>query len=294
MYQFPTVAPLPMQQHAVKSHQDAKEMQLGLKVEGHGPAVVLLHSSMGSKSQWRMLMESMRGTHRLIAIDLYGYGDSAMPALGERHSLDDEVRLVQSKLDQLLAPGERFHLVGHSFGGGVALRLAHANPARLHSLALFEPTAFHLLDRKDKVLDDIRAVAHLTRVAADEDQRLAATEIFIDYWSGKGAFAALPPARQALFTSLLPKVPLDFQALIDDPLRPSDYSRMAVPSCLITGRDSPRCTHAIVNVLVARMAKAERHEIGAGHMAPVSHPALVNPIIEGFIRRIDGQASRAQ
>src|SRR4051812_762205 len=174
-------------------------MHVGSKIEGHGPAVVLLHSSMASKSQWRTLMESMRGTHRLIAIDLHGYGDSAMPASCRRHSLVDEVRLVQLKLAQVLGPGDRFHLVGHSFGGGVALRLAYANPERVRSLTLYEPTAFHLLEQDDAVLNDVRTVAHATRVATREGKSLGATEVFIDFWSGKGAFAALPPARQALF-----------------------------------------------------------------------------------------------
>jgi pimeloyl-ACP methyl ester carboxylesterase len=265
----------------------AAKTHIGSRIEGHGPAIVLLHSSMGSKSQWRTLMERMRGTHRLIAIDLHGYGDSAMPECPDRFSLADEVRLVQSKLAQVLAPGERFHLVGHSFGGGVALRLAHGNPERIRSLALYEPTAFHLLNSSDPALDEVRSVARAMEAAMHAADRADMTGLFIDYWSGIGTYAALPPARQALFASLLPKVPLDFQALFNDPLRPSDYSRMAVPTCLIAGRASPDCAHAIVAVLAAALANREMHEIDAGHMAPLTHPDLVNPVIDGFIRRID-------
>lgn len=292
MYQLPARLPLPMHGSAFAHPATATDMKIGSRVEGRGPAVVLLHSSMGSKSQWRALMESMCGTHRLIAIDLHGYGDSAMPEPCGRHSLADEVRLVQLKLAQLLDPGERFHLVGHSFGGAVALRLAHANPQRVRSLTLYEPTAFHLLEPDDPALDDIRAVARATQAAARGAERLDATETFIDFWGGKGTYAALPPARQALFASLLPKVPLDFQALIDDPLRPADYGRIAVATCLIAGSASPPCAHAIVSILAASLAHAETHEIDAGHMAPVSHPALVNPIIEDFIRRIECDGGR--
>lgn len=259
----------------------------GIRIEGDGPAIVLLHSSMGSKSQWRSLMEQMRATHRLIAIDLHGYGDSAMPESSDRFSLTDEVRLVQSKLAQVLAPDDRYHLVGHSFGGGVALRLAHADPKRIRSLCLYEPTAFHLLDSRHPALEDIRAVARATEAAVRNGEHLDATQLFIDYWSGTGAFAALPPSRQALFASLLPKVPLDFRALIDDPLCAADYRRIAPPSCLITGRDSPDCVHAIASVLAAALLDHQTVEVDAGHMAPLTHPALVNPIIDGFIRRIE-------
>ena len=51
----------------------------------------------------------MRGTHRLIAIDLYGYGDTPMPADRDRFSLSDEVDLVQAVLAEALALGKRFH-----------------------------------------------------------------------------------------------------------------------------------------------------------------------------------------
>ena len=45
-----------------------------------------------------------------------------------------------------LRPGEKFHLIGHSYGGMVALQLAaQAQPQRVRSLSLFEPIAFHLL-----------------------------------------------------------------------------------------------------------------------------------------------------
>ena len=264
----------------------ASAMHIGCRVEGHGPAVVLLHSSMGSKSQWRSLVDCMRGTHRLIAIDLHGYGESAMPESSERFSLLDEVRLVQSALAPLLAPGECYDLAGHSYGGGIALRLAYAAPERVRSLSLYEPTAFHLLDHSDPALQGIRTVAQATRSAIQDGHSAQGTERFIDYWSGAGAYAALAPSRQALLASLLPKVPLDFQALLNEPLRPSDYSRIGAPTCLIAGHQSPDCVHAIVAILAAVLPNQETHRISAGHMGPLTHPELVNPLIGGFIRSI--------
>ena len=56
------------------------DSRVGFHIEGRGRPVVLLHSSMGSKGQWRSLVERMRRNHRLIAIDLHGYGASPMPA----------------------------------------------------------------------------------------------------------------------------------------------------------------------------------------------------------------------
>lgn len=276
-------------QNAFTDPGPANERCIGVRVEGNGPALVLLHSSMASKSQWRSLIDCMRGTHRLIAIDLHGYGESAMPECSERFSLLDEVRLVQSALAPLLAPGERYDLAGHSYGGGVALRLAYADPERVRSLSLYEPTAFHLLDHSDPALQGIRTVAQVTQSAIRDGRSAQGTERFIDYWSGTGAYAALTPSRQALLASLLPKVPLDFQALLNEPLRPCDYSRIGVPTCLIAGHHSPDCAHAIVAILAAVLPNQETHRIGAGHMGPLTHPELVNPLIGGFIRSIGAQ-----
>lgn len=290
MFDFATRSPVSSAPDRVSTAPEVvTEPQAGMRIEGHGTAIVLLHSSMGSKSQWRTLMEQMRGTHRLIAIDLHGYGDSPMPECLNRFSLSDEVRLVQSMLAKVLAPGEAYHLVGHSFGGGVALRLAHADPERVRSLCLYEPTAFHLLDPQHTALQEIREVARATEEALRSGQRLGAAELFIDYWGSTGSFAALPPSRQALFASLLDKVPLDFRALINDSHQALDYCRIARPLCLITGRKSPDCVHAIASVLADALSGCERPEIDAGHMAPLTHPALVNPIIDEFIRRIDAR-----
>ena len=292
MFNFPAQGALASrQERAFTRPQPATEIAIGSRIEGDGPAIVLLHSSMASKSQWRSLTECMRGTYRLIAIDLHGYGDSAMPQCPGQFSLVDEVRLVQAKLAQVLAPEECFHLVGHSFGGGVALRLAHASPERLHSLCLYEPTAFHLLDRGEPALEEVRGLARAVEAAVHNGDRFGATELFIDYWSGAGAHAALPPARQALFACLLPKVLLDFQALLNDPLAASDYGRIPVPTCLIVGRRSPKCVHAIASILAAVFANLETREIDAGHMAPLTHSALVNSIIDGFICDVQAQRS---
>ena len=58
----------------------------------------------------------------MIAIDLCGYGDNEQPKMPPLFSLDDEVRLVSDHLDRLVGAGARVHLVGHSYGGLVALQ----------------------------------------------------------------------------------------------------------------------------------------------------------------------------
>jgi pimeloyl-ACP methyl ester carboxylesterase len=179
---------------------------------GTGPfTVVLLHSSMSSKSQWRGLADALRCTARVIAPDLLGYGAAPMPADGAAFTLDHEVERLLALLQQRGVQGP-LHLVGHSYGGAVALRLAPALGRRLQGLTLYEPTAFHAVPAPHaRQLDEVRAVAAALQLAGDGVQAAAAVERFIDFWNEPGSYAALPPARQAGFVALAPKVRLDFR-----------------------------------------------------------------------------------
>jgi pimeloyl-ACP methyl ester carboxylesterase len=98
---------------------------------GAGNGVVCLHASASSSAQWRPLMDRLAGRFHTLAADLYGSGQS--PAWsGERPLwLADEVALLAPAF---AAAGPKFHLVGHSYGGAVALLAALADPARVESL----------------------------------------------------------------------------------------------------------------------------------------------------------------
>src|SRR5262252_8139540 len=165
------------------------DSRVGFHIEGRGRPIVLLHSSMGSKGQWRALVERMRRSHRLIAIDLHGYGTSPMPDPRVPFTLQHEMRLVESVLRVALLPGEPYHLVGHSYGAAVALQLALWRPNRLHSLVLYAPVAIHLLNPDHPGRRQLEAVRDELQRHADRGEAEQGAERFIDYWSGRGAFA---------------------------------------------------------------------------------------------------------
>ena len=165
-------------------------------VAGTGDPVVLLHSSLSSKSQWAALAERLAPRFRVIALDLCGYGDDAMPAASKPFTLDDEVRFVADRVDRLVSPHVRVHVVGHSYGGLVALRLAQRSRGRVASLTLYEPMAFGMLDPDDATLVEIRRIAEsVPRLVAAGLPRHAA-ELFVDFWSGTGAYRRLSSPAQ--------------------------------------------------------------------------------------------------
>lgn len=243
--------------------------------------VVLLHSSLSSKQQWDRLATFMGDAYQVIAIDLYGYGERAMPEPGAPFSLADEVDAVLTHINQKI--GRRsFHLVGHSYGGAIALRLAAERGHRIISLSLYEPVAFFLLDDEDAQRKEVEQLTGQIDRCIDAAPADAA-RLFIDYWNGPGAFGRLPDPMRDEFVSRIGKVQLDFQALFADRLRLPDLAALDFPVCLMSGRRSPASTRRVAERLAESLPHADRHLLDAGHMAPVTHAAQVNAIIASFV-----------
>lgn len=242
--------------------------------------VVLLHSSLSSKAQWGRLGATLDPDFQVVAIDLYGYGERAMPDCRTDFSLQHEVDEVLRQIEQRI--GKRsFHLVGHSYGGAIALRLAAEQEQRVRSLALYEPVAFFLLD------DDLRR-QEVTRLTAAIERWIEvdpceATRLFIDFWNGPGAYLRLPPSLRDEFVRRIAKVRLDFQALFAERMRLPDLASLGLPVCLMSGLRSPAAARRIAQHLAATLPNADSHYFDAGHMAPVTHAGQVNPVIAAFV-----------
>ncbi len=96
------------------------------EVIGRGQPILFLHSWLGSWRTWMPAMEMVADRYRAVALDFWGFGDSAAHSQPTR--IDDYVEQVLAFLDALgmLPP----HIVGHGLGGVVALRAASAYPER--------------------------------------------------------------------------------------------------------------------------------------------------------------------
>ena len=95
---------------------------------GEGPPVLLIHGFGTNTFTWRHVAPDLARDHKVIAVDLKGFGQSDKP-FDERYSAQDQAELLsQLILDRDL---KDLTLVGHSYGGGVALLLALEADARL-------------------------------------------------------------------------------------------------------------------------------------------------------------------
>lgn len=268
------MAELAMPSHPLAAHS----------LQGQGPLVVLLHCSLGSRQQWRSLVRLLEPEYRVLSLDLYGYGQTPMPAQSAGFGLTQEAALVRQLLTQVQLDGAPVHLVGHSYGGATALRLAWEDPGLVASLTLFEPVAFHLLAPADPALQPMLAVLAEMQRQVRQGRPDRAVGCFIDYWNGPGAFANSSQRSQQNFCAGLKKLLLDFQGLLGDPLRPIDLANLPMPVCLLAGRSSQPPALRVAEVLAATLPEPQLHWVEGGHMAPVSHAAEVNALIDVWLR----------
>ena len=101
---------------------------------GAGPPLVLLHGGYGSWTHWLKNIEVLAERYRVIAADMPGLGDSSMPPAPV--TPESLAAIIDRGLDAVLAPGERFHLVGFSFGAMLGSFLALRRGAAVRSLVL--------------------------------------------------------------------------------------------------------------------------------------------------------------
>ena len=258
-------------------------MRIGLDDAGRGEPVVLLHSSCHSRRQWRRLAAELAGRYRTLALDLHGYGETSGPRDPEAFGIDDEVRLVERVLERVTGPA---HLVGHSYGGVVALAAAVRRPERVRSLALHEPVVFQLAQAGPlapvgveigRMVDVLAA-----RVAAGAPADAA--RYFIDYWRGAGTWAGLPAPARREAARVIPKLPLELRAILRSPHTLADYGAIGRPVCLTAGGVGPDAARQVARLLAQAFGADALHLVAeAGHMAPVTHPHLINPRIAAHL-----------
>jgi pimeloyl-ACP methyl ester carboxylesterase len=250
--------------------------------------VICLHSSAGSGRQWASLAAAFGLDRSVLAPDLIGYGrdESWLPDGGV--TLDAEAARIEAIVDATPGP---VCLVGHSYGAAVATRVALRRRARIAALALHEPVLFSLVAGgadDDGPGREIVGVGTAVRDDVGAARVERAAERFVDYWSGDGAWDAMDERRRRGVCARMPKVACEFGALFGDAVPLHAYARLTMPVLLLEGEATRSPPKAVARRLRSALPNVRRVRVpGAGHMAPVTHPGLVNAEILRFVRAVD-------
>jgi pimeloyl-ACP methyl ester carboxylesterase len=250
--------------------------------------VLFIHSTGTLPAMWEAVpAEALRGAAALKPANL-GYPPNAPLARGTPVSVDDDVRHLAAQLPSAGA----VHVVAHSYGGLIALRLAPLIGARLASVLLFEPVLFGALTRSTHADPAVVAEAHafdahdwfLTDEArGGSDEWL---EIFIDYWNRPGSWARMPEPMKAFTRSVGWKMFEEVRAVFRDGSRFDDH-RISAPLTLLEAARSPRASRAMIDELARVNPHATVVDLAdTGHLAPLTHPSIFARAVVDHLARV--------
>jgi pimeloyl-ACP methyl ester carboxylesterase len=256
--------------------------------------VIALHCSLGSCRQWASLAEALGARHRVIAPDISGYGDHAGP-FELPTALSEELDLLHACLNKAAGP---IHVVGHSYGGALAFKIATDSPlaSRVRSLTLIEPVLPTILRESgpDRPLyEHFVRLAHAIYEDLWNSQPSKAIEKFLAFWRGFAPEEEVSAKTRLRMIEQAEKLAFDFTAALAEQDVTAAAAAIRVPTLLVSGGLSPYLTQRIVGRLASVIAGARTiHLAAAGHMLAISHAAEINPDIAGHIALADELAGR--
>lgn len=259
----------------------------------HDAPVVALHSSASNGAQWKALIADLQDRHTVHAYDLPGYNAQ----VSRDRTIDGMAAVAQPIIDRILTLDYPVHLVGHSFGGGVAIKIALMRPDLVRSLTLFEPAAFHVLHNRANdersLLDDLRNINASLKAETGNDGAAPGMKAFIEFWNGENTWDRMSDNIRAVLTSVTETVIADFGNVFSENWALKDLARLTMPALMLMGMDSPMVAQRTATLVHQHIPGCELAILpGLGHMAPIEAPEWVNPRIKQHIARVERQPAQ--
>jgi pimeloyl-ACP methyl ester carboxylesterase len=234
--------------------------------------IVLLHGSATGAYSWGVIRQALVTSGKdALAPDMLGYGRA--PAPSASWGIKEEVAHLERWLGTQCVGS--FHFVAHSLGAMFALHLRLALGARVSRLTLIDPVVVSVLREpgQEVAFDEIEVLyQRFTRAMPDH---AAAARIFVEHWSGAGAWDELGEKARALITALAPRLALEMNATRDDMTPLSALAASPVPTTVLLGENTLLAPRAIGRLLADAFAARTIVVPGAAHMIPLTHPEAV-------------------
>ena len=256
---------------------------------GDGPPLLFVHGLSGCWQNWLENIPHFARSHRVVAIDLPGFGASPMPR--EPISIPGYARFLEAVCDALSIDAAA--VVGNSMGGYVAAELAIASPQRVERLMLVSAAGISAERlHRDTIMTGARVVAAVaTRTAARHawlarrpGLRRTALRFVVRHPERLSAPLAHELMEGAGKPGFLPAMEAIVAHRISERL-----PQIACPTYVVWGEDD-RVIPARDAQRFARLIPDVRVEVwpDTGHVAMLERPARFNALLEAFLRERPG------
>ena len=239
-------------------------------VTGSGPSALLIHAGVADRRMWDPQLPAIARGHRVVRVDLRGFGDSPLPPDPYDHVTDIITLLEDIGVD-------RTAVVGASFGGLVAQELARRHPERIERLLLLCPAS--VLLRPD---DELKAFWSREEVLLESGDLAAATTLNVDTWCGPEASSAVRTLvavmQRRVFELQAERDDLDIDEELGDP------STIQAPALVVSGDHDLAAFRSSAAALARTMPRGQLRRLSwAGHLPSLERPHETGQLMTNFL-----------
>lgn len=259
--------------------------------KGSGPAILFVPGSCSTGAAWRGVIGHLEGDFRAITTSLPGYGKSAERRTAADRSIGPLVAAIEAVVRHAGTP---VHLVGHSFGGEVALAVALRRRVPLESLAVLEAPAPNVLRAFGHAEEygQFRSMTdtYFAAVEAGEPEAIGA---MIDFYGGPGTFASWPQSVRSYAARTTATNVLDWQGAYALEYGPGSLAGLGLPVLVAVGEASHPAVKRSNALIAAAIPGAAYVPIaGASHFMIATHPKQVADLVRCHVSGRQGPVDR--
>jgi pimeloyl-ACP methyl ester carboxylesterase len=255
--------------------------------QGSGPSLLLVHGSLCDYRFWSAQIPALSERYRVLAVSLRHCFPERWSGEGGGFSTQQHVADLVELIER---QGEPMHVLGHSRGGNIALRLAARRPDLVRSLLLADPGG-------DFAPELFEAAGLLAPVTGGERNRFrlealrliragqaeAGLQLFVDTVSGAGIWQR----SSARFRHMALDNAFTLAGQVDDRSEPVSLAllaRICCPVLLLGGERSPQPFPVVLQMLERHLSWVQRAILpGVSHGMNVQRPALFNRLVGEFL-----------
>jgi pimeloyl-ACP methyl ester carboxylesterase len=257
---------------------------------GSGPTIVLVPGSCSTGAAWRPVIATWNDRFRCVTTSLLGYGGTVERRTASDPDISHEAEILESVIREA---GTCVHLVGHSFGGLVALAVALRRRVPLASLVILEAPAPEIL-RELGEHQHYRAFLQMTETyfAAFDGGNAEAIAAMVDFYGGAGTYAAWPPRVRAYSIETTPVNIRDWASAYGFAPSVAALGATQIPTLVVRGGQSNPAVqraNALLSECVSGGALATIDT--AAHFMIATHPNEVGRLIARHVHSAEARSS---